>query len=385
MYYIFTQSFKSYLLHNQFKYIMMRKIIITALLTLCIGQIYGQRMRMQSGPVEPQPIELNEVHKMVKDLADSIAVNYIIGEKAPMLKKNLLKELKEGNFDRFKEKNALANHLSNILITWSNDKHFRIMAAEPAGERLMMPSSYDHIAKDNYAFKKMEHLDGNIAYIKFNRFIPPSYSGSLITSAMLFAANSDAVIIDLRNNIGGSPDTVAMLAGFFMKEPTLLTVNYTRATDTKEETWSTQADVRVNSSNPDNFIVPTATLERLKNIPLYILTGDHTFSAAEMFSFSLQGHKRAKIVGKNTYGGGHGIRPFEMAQGFTAFIPFARFYHPVTNESWEVVGVKPDIACEAVDAKRVAQISILKELQKKPKHDSKIPVYLKELEAQSPK
>lgn len=364
---------------------MMRKIIVTALLTLCIGQIYGQRMRMQSGPIEPKPIELNEVHKMVKDLADSIAVNYIIGEKAPILKKNLLKELRKGNFDRFKEKNALANHLSDLLVTWSNDKHFRIMAAEPAGERLMMPSSYDHIAKDNYSFKKMEHLNGNIAYIKFNRFIPLSYSGGLITSAMLFAANSDAVIIDLRNNIGGSPDTVSMLAGFFMKEPMLLTVNYTRAADTKREAWSTIADVRINSTDPSNFIIPTTTLERLKNIPLYILTGDHTFSAAEMFSFSLQGHKRATIVGKNTYGGGHGIRPFEMAQGFTAFIPFTRYYHPVSNESWEVVGVKPDIPCDAADAKRVAQISILKELQKKPKHDSKIPDYLKELEAQSPK
>jgi len=361
----------------------MKKVYLVIVLTLCIGQVFGQRMRMQSGPVEPKPIELNEVHKMVKDLADSIAVNYIIGEKAPMLKKNLLIELKEGNYDRFKEKNALADHLSEQLVIWSNDKHFRVMAAEPAGERLMMPSSYDHIAKDNYAFKKMEHLNGNIAYIKFNRFIPPSYSGSLITSAMLFAANSDAVIIDLSNNIGGSPDTVDMLAGFFMKEPTLLTINYTRATNKKEETWSTETDIRINSSNPDNFIVPTSTLERLKNIPLYILTGDHTFSAAEMFSFSLQGHKRAKIVGKNTYGGGHGIRPFEMAQGFTAFIPFTRFYHPVTNESWEVVGVKPDIPCAASDAKRVAQISILKELQKKPNHDSKIPVYLKELEAQS--
>lgn len=362
---------------------MMRKIIVTALLTLCIGQMYGQRMRMQSGPIEPKPIELNEVHKMVKDLADSIAVNYIIGEKAPMLKKNLLKELRKGNLDRFKEKNALANHLSDLLVTWSNDKHFRIMAAEPAGERLMMPSSYDHIAQDNYSFKKMENLKGNIAYIKFNRFIPPSYSGSLITSAMLFAANSDAVIIDLRDNIGGSPDTVAMLAGFFLSEPTLLIVNYTRAADTKREAWSTIADVRINSTDPRNFIIPTATLERLKNIPLYILTGDHTFSAAEMFSFSLQGHKRATIVGKNTYGGGHGIRPFEMVQGFTAFIPFTRYYHPVTNESWEVVGVKPDIPCDAADAKRVAQISILKELQKKPKHDSKIPDYLKELEAQS--
>ena len=362
----------------------MKKAYLVIVLTLCIGQIFGQRMRMQSGPIEPQPIELIEVHEMVKDLADSIAVNYIIGEKAPMLKKNLLKELRKGNFDRFKEKNALANHLSDILVTWSNDKHFRIMVAEPAGERLMMPSSYDHIAKDNYAFKKMEHLNGNIAYVKFNRFIPPAYSGSLITSAMLFAANSDAVIIDLRDNIGGSPDTVAMLAGFFLEEPTLLTVNYTRATDTKEETWSTEADVRINSSNTDNFIVPTATLERLKNVPLYILTGRYTFSAAEMFCSSLQGYKRAKIVGVNTFGGGHGISPIEMTQGFTSFIPFTRYYHPVTKKSWEAVGVKPDIACDAEDAKRVAQINILKELQKKPKHDAKIPVYLKELESHSP-
>ncbi|SNR56401.1 S41 family peptidase [Lutibacter flavus] len=363
----------------------MKKVYLVIVLTFFIGQIFGQRMRMKSEPIEPKSIELNEIHKMVKDLADSIAVNYIIGEKAPMLKKNLLKELRKGNLDHFKEKNALANHLSNILVTWSNDKHFRIMVSEPAGERLVMPSSYEHIAKDNYSFKKMEHLNGNIAYIKFNRFIPPAYSGSLITSAMLFAANSDAVIIDLRDNIGGSPDTVAMLAGFFLKEPTLLTVNYIRATDTKEETWSTIADVRVNSSNPDNFIVPTATLERLKNVPLYILTGRYTFSAAEMFSSSLQGYKRAKIVGVNTLGGGHGISPIEMAQGFTAFIPFTCYYHPVTKKSWEAVGVKPDIPCTAADAKRVAQISILKELQKKPKHDSKIPVYLKELETESPK
>lgn len=359
---------------------MMRKIIITALLTLCIGQLFGQRMRMQSGPIEPQHIELNEVHKMVKDLADSIAVNYIIGEKASMLKKNLLKELKKGEFDQFKEKNALAEHLSNLLVTWSNDRHFLIMKAEPAGQRLVMPSSYDHLAKDNYAFEKLEHLNGNIAYIKFNRFIPPSYSGSLISSAMLFAANSNAVIIDLRDNFGGSPETVSLLAGFFMKEPNILSINYTRATDKKEEIWSTIADVRINSSNPDNFIISTSSLERLKNVPLYILTSKFTFSAAEMFSSSLQVYKRAKTVGENTGGGGHGIMPFEIAQGFTAYIPMGDLYHPVTEESWEVVGVKPDIPCDADDAKRVAQINILKELQEKPNHDTKINEYLKELE-----
>ena len=374
-----------YLLHNQFKYIIMRKIIITVLLTICIGQVFGQRIRMQSGSTEPQPIELNEVHEMVINLADSIAVNYIIAEKAPMLKKNLLKELKKGEFDQFKEKNVLAEHLSNLLVTWSNDRHFLILKAEPADERLVMPSSYDHLAKDNYAFEKLEHLNGNIAFIKFNRFIPPAYTGSLISSAMLFAANSDAVIIDLRDNFGGSPDTVAMLAGFFMKEPTILSINYTRATDEKEEIWSTKVDVRINSSNPDNFIIPTSSLERLKNVPLYILTSNFTFSAAEMFSSSLQGHKRAKTVGENTGGGGHGIMPFEIAQGFTAYIPMGRLYHPLTKESWEVVGVKPDISCDATDAKRIAQITILKELQEKPDHNTKITEYLKELEDQSSK
>ncbi|PTL99118.1 MAG: hypothetical protein DA407_17050, partial [Bacteroidetes bacterium] len=109
----------------------MRKVYLVIVLTLSIGQLFGQRMRMSSEPNKPEPIELNEVHEMVKNLADSIAVNYIIAEKAPMLKKNLLKELRKGNFDGFKEKNALADHLSNILVTWSNDKHFRIMASEP--------------------------------------------------------------------------------------------------------------------------------------------------------------------------------------------------------------------------------------------------------------
>jgi len=363
----------------------MGKIIITVLLTFCIGQIFGQRMRMQSGPIEPKPIELNEVHEMVKNLADSIAVNYIIAEKAPMLKKNLLKELKKGEFDQFKEKNALAEHLSNLLVTWSNDRHFLILKAQPADERLVMPSSYAHLAKDNYAFEKLEHLNGNIAYIKLNRFIPPAYTGSLISSAMLFAANSDAVIIDLRDNFGGSPEAVSLLAGFFLKEPTLLTINYTRATDSKEETWSSEADVRINSSNPDNFIITTSSLERLKNLPVYILTSKRTFSAAELFSSSLQGYKRAKTVGENTGGGGHGIMPYEIAQGFTAYIPMARYYHPLTKESWEVVGVTPDIPCAASDAKRIAQITILKELQEKPDHDTKITEYLKELEVQSPK
>lgn len=329
---------------------------------------------MKSRASKPIPIELNEVHEMVKNLADSIAVNYTDAKKAPFLKEKLLTELKDGNFNQFTKKQAVASHLSKVLRTWSNDNHFNILLA---GQRKKMPRSYNHFSDQNYFFEKMERLNGNIAYIKFDRFIPPANAGSLVTSAMLFAANSNAVIIDLRDNMGGSPQTVAMLAGFFLKKPTLININDTRATGVKQETWSVETDVIINSTNQK---ITTADLEKLKDLPIYILTSDYTYSAAEMFSSSLQGHKRAKVIGEKTGGGGHGIRPFKIAQGFTAFIPFNSHYHPITKKGWEVVGIQPDIPCVASDALRVAQISILKELQKKPKHDSKITDYLKELE-----
>lgn len=351
-----------------------KKAYLVIILTLCIVQIYGQRKRNLSESSKPIPIELNEVYDMIKNLADSIAVNYIDAKKAPILKEKLLAELKDGNFNQFTEKHALASHLSEVLTTWSNDKHFNILLS---GQRKMMPRSYNHFSTQNYFFEKMERLNGNIAYIKFDRFIPPENAGSLVASAMLFAANSNAVIIDLRDNMGGSPQMVSMMAGFFLKKPTLININDNRATGVKQETWSTETDVIISSTNQE---IPTVDLKKLKKLPVYILTSDYTFSAAEMFSSSLQGHKRAKIVGEKTGGGGHGIRPFKIAQGFTAFIPFNRHYHPITKQGWEVVGIQPDIPCVASDALRVAQISILEELQKQPNHDSKIVEYLKELE-----
>jgi C-terminal processing protease CtpA/Prc len=101
-----------------------------------------------------------------------------------------------------------------------------------------------------------------------------------------------------------------------------------------------------------------------------------------MFSSSLQGYKRATVVGETTGGGAHGIRPFSIAQGFTAFIPFERHYHPLTYYCWERVGVLPDIPCSSEDALKVAQINILKEQQNTPGYDPKINDYLEKLETE---
>ena len=53
---------------------------------------------------------------------------------------------------------------------------------------------------NNCAFKKAEILPGNIGYVKFNGFMPPSVCGPTAAAAMSFVAYTDAVIFDLRDN-----------------------------------------------------------------------------------------------------------------------------------------------------------------------------------------
>ncbi len=59
----------------------MKNTFLVIGLILSISQVFGQTM-VQQESAESQAIELNEVHEMVKNLADSIAVNYIDGKKS---------------------------------------------------------------------------------------------------------------------------------------------------------------------------------------------------------------------------------------------------------------------------------------------------------------
>src|SRR4029077_1775174 len=58
----------------------------------------------------------------------------------------------------------------------------------------------------------------------------------------------------------------------------------------------------------------------------------------------------AKIVGENTGGGAHGIRPYRLSAHFTASIPFSYSRNPVTDSDWEGVGIKPDVSVPADQA-----------------------------------
>ena len=82
--------------------------------------------------------------------------------------------------------------------------------------------------------------------------------------------------------------------------------------------------------------------KKMPDVPLFVITSNRTFSAAEEFSYNMQTQKRATLVGQTTGGGANpgGTRPIN--QNLSVFIPTGRAINPITNTNWEGVGVIPE-------------------------------------------
>lgn len=94
-------------------------------------------------------------------------------------------------------------------------------------------------------------------------------------------AGTDALILDLRRNGGGSPDSVAYLMSHFfpLGDSRHLVDFYDRPTDTTRQVWT----------------VPTVPQRYDK--PVYVLTSARTFSGGEDCAYGFQAQKRGTVVG----------------------------------------------------------------------------------------
>ena len=246
----------------------------------------------------------------------------------------------------------LAKQIANTIQQVHQDPHLEVSYdpnfkgeenAKPSEEEVKQSKKF--WKEQNYSFKKVDILPGNIGYLPFNGFVDDIESAKpTVYAALKFLANTSAIIIDLRENQGGSPEMVSQIESYFFKEKIHMNdLIYRGAKDTTI------------------FYADPAKADSLNlGMPLYILTSGKTFSAAEDFSYGMQMAKRAVIVGEVTGGGAHPQMPFSIGQGFVASIPFARSYNPITKTDWEGTGVLPDIKVSADKALIRAQEAIFK-------------------------
>jgi C-terminal processing protease CtpA/Prc len=88
--------------------------------------------------------------------------------------------------------------------------------------------------------------------------------------------------------------------------------------------------------------------------PLFLLTSQKTFSAAEGFAYGLQSTKRATIVGERTAGGAYGGGRQGINEHFDLLLSTSRSVSAVTHTDWQGTGVRPDVPVPAAQALDVA-------------------------------
>jgi carboxyl-terminal processing protease len=134
--------------------------------------------------------------------------------------------------------------------------------------------------------------------------------------------NIDGLVVDLRNNPGGSLDEVAKMLGFFIKSGPLVQIRDNRG------------NIQVYRDDDGG--------EQLYDGKVVVLTNLASASASEIFAAAIQDYGRGLVVGSTTTGKGSAqIQLDSLALG-TATLTQRKFYR-VTGGSTQNKGVVPDI------------------------------------------
>lgn len=340
-----------------------------------VGSVTFEFATQEQTPAKAPELTEGRKKKLVDRLAAEIERKYVFPEVGVSIAKQLKARSEKGNYSSIKHPLEFATQLTKDMQEIARDKHLNVFyypakqedenentaASDKSVSKVNEKPNEDeiekrrnaainHFRKLNYGVRRVEHFDGNVAYLDLFMIGDLAYVHKGLTAALTLLEGSDAMIIDLRDNTGGSPETVEFIVSHFVPQPTHIMDKYRRDDNSIRQSWTRS-----------NLSVPVYDERKM----VYILTSQKTFSAAEDFAYTMQALKRAKIVGETTGGGAHaGIR-FHLDENFTAFIPNQRSISPLTKSNWEGVGVVPDLPVDANKALLVARIEILQTLLKK--------------------
>jgi len=311
--------------------------------------------------------DCSDVAKVVaKKLQDA----YVIEATATKLSQLLNSEDFLSNCSQQKSAESIADFMTKELNKIANDKHLSVTYDPQWVKELKEYRASDQdkafadkrvleTPTDNYGFKQVEMLEGNIGYVDIRSFADSHLGGATLESAMKFLQHADGIIIDLRNNFGGSPFMVNTLASYFFDLDTVHLSTF----ESRESGQLTQIQ---------EWTSPYVPGPRFKDAPLYILTSKNSASAAEAFSYAMKNLGRATLVGEVTAGAAHGRNADIVNDDYILTLPTTRSVDPRTNDNWERIGVKPNMETPSDNALNVAYADVLNTLIKKGSNNSKL-------------
>ena len=288
---------------------------------------------------EAEPADVvNQVRALVEE-------HYIFPEVAAKVAGVLAAELAGGRYPAGLP--ALAAAVTADLQSVNGDKHLRLLYHEEAIPPRMPGDAEEYAALARWAGQTCggvacaQRLAGNVGYLGLRPVLFPTVlAAEVITAAMSLLASTDALIIDLRNCLGGEPSMPPFIISYLWdRDPAQLSGLRERKDNLLRQAWT----------------LPYVPGRRFgKDKPVYVLTSAATFSGGEQLSYDLQQLGRATTVGEPTRGGAHPREGFRVHPHLEATISVAAAVNPKTGGNWEGTGVTPDIQTTADRARDTA-------------------------------
>jgi len=332
------------------------KFICILLVTLLVSLAISASAQMDE---QDKIIDSEIQEEIIDSVTQALNENYVYPEVAEEMELYVRKLYTDKKYGKITNLREFAWELTEDLREISKDKHLGVWFMSDKelfgfeGDTLTdeeKKTELEEKRRDNFCFKELKLLQGNVGYIDLRCFSNAKDAGLTIIAAMNFLAFADAIIFDLRENGGGDPSTGQLISSYLFKEPVHLNSLYFPKSDSIWQLW-TQAYVE----GP-----------RLTEVDVYILTSSYTFSGAEEFAYNLKNLKRATLIGEIT-GGGANWWDYKIFKNLNIGIDLPHAYpiNPITGTNWEGTGVTPDIQVPQEKALDVAHLEALKKLAEK--------------------
>jgi C-terminal processing protease CtpA/Prc len=288
-------------------------------------------------------MDQHEVSRVVHEVQALAEARYVYAAIGAQVAQVLATGLAEGRYPAGERQ--LAEAVTADLQSVNGDKHLRLLYHDqPIGPRAPGDDAEEYAAVARWAQQtcggvaSVQRLAGNVGYLDLQPILFPAViGGELITAAMSLVAATEALIIDVRQCLGGEPAMAVFLISYLWDhDPVQLTGLQERQDDRLRQSWTLP-------------YVPGRRFGKTK--PVYVLTSATTFSGGEQFAYDLQQLRRAVIIGETTRGGGHAREGFRVHPHLEATISVAAAVNPVSGTSWEGTGVTPDIQIPAAQAR----------------------------------
>jgi carboxyl-terminal processing protease len=191
---------------------------------------------------------------------------------------------------------------------------------------------------------KFKLVEPGYGYVRITQF--QEHTGDLLVEAMqkLYKENKEplkGLVLDLRNDPGGLLNGAVAVSAAFLKPDSLVVYTDGRTEDAK---------MRLTASR-ENYLRPLQAdylknlPEGAKNVPMVVLVNGGSASASEIVAGALQDHKRAVVMGTQTFGKGSVQTILPLGNDTAIKLTTARYFTP-SGRSIQAKGIEPDIKIE---------------------------------------